>query len=91
MTGYDKVSHFMVRNPIIASLWQPISSIRQTMLANSFSYLPVLKSDDQWRLVSDYQIVKFLRVGGKRNDVMTRSLKDALRNYLKTHPNRNML
>jgi predicted transcriptional regulator len=78
MTGYDKVSHFMVRNPIIASLWQPISSIRQTMLANSFSYLPVLKSDDQWRLVSDYQIVKFLRVGGKRNDAMTRSLKDAL-------------
>ena len=33
---------FMVEGPICASAWQPLSSIRSTMLANSFSYLPVI-------------------------------------------------
>jgi len=36
-----RVKHFMVENPICAALWQPLSFIRQSMLKNSFSYLPV--------------------------------------------------
>ena len=38
-----RVSDYMVRNPLFAELWQPIGFIRQQMLANSFSFLPVLK------------------------------------------------
>lgn len=40
MASATLVRDFMVRNPVEAKLWQPLSFIRQTMLANSFSYLP---------------------------------------------------
>jgi hypothetical protein len=33
------VGDYMVRGPICAEPWQPISFIRQRMLANSFSFL----------------------------------------------------
>jgi predicted transcriptional regulator len=50
----------MVRNPVCACLWQPVSYVRQQMLANSFSYLPVLSSGE-WCLVSDLSVAKYLR------------------------------
>ena len=40
MPSEPKVSDFMVRDAICAAHWQPISFVRQQMLANSFSYLP---------------------------------------------------
>jgi hypothetical protein len=40
------VGDFMVRNPICAELWQPISYIRQQMLASSFSFLPIKVTKD---------------------------------------------
>ena len=43
-----QVSDFMVRNPVCASMWQPLSFIRQTMLVNSFSYLPGC-ARERWR------------------------------------------
>jgi CBS-domain-containing membrane protein len=53
------VSDYMVRNPICADLWQPISFIRQQMLANSFSFLPV-NTAQGWCLISDVQIATYL-------------------------------
>jgi hypothetical protein len=53
------VGDYMVRNPICAELWQPISFIRQQMLANSFSFLPV-KADAEWCVVSDSEIARYL-------------------------------
>jgi len=54
MTDSNRAKHFMVENPICAALWQPLSFIRQSMLKNSFSYLPVLvpQNDKQrWQLI----------------------------------------
>jgi hypothetical protein len=56
----EKVGDYMVRNPVCAELWQPISFIRQQMLTNSFTYLPV-KKDGKWFLVSDFEIAKYLQ------------------------------
>jgi hypothetical protein len=53
------VSDYMVRSPICAELWQPISFIRQQMLANSFSFLPV-STTQGWCLISDVQIATYL-------------------------------
>jgi hypothetical protein len=53
------VGDYMVRNPTCAELWQPISFIRQQMLANSFSFLP-LKVAAEWYLVSDLEIATYL-------------------------------
>jgi len=63
-----QASDFMVRNPVCAFMWQPLSFIRQTMLVNSFSYLPVpvegaAKTD--WRLISDFRLGQYLRKNGK--------------------------
>ena len=55
------VSDYMVRDPVCAHLWQPVSFVRQQMLTNSFSYLPVQNKERQWRLASDMQVAKYLR------------------------------
>jgi hypothetical protein len=71
MSNLNKVCEYMVRNPVCAELWQPLSFIRQTMLANSFSYLPVQINNDgksQWKLVSDTILAKYLnRASSKTN------------------------
>ena len=54
-----KVSDFMVRNPVCAEMWQPISYVRQQMLVNSYSYLPV-KNEDVWYLLSDLDVATYL-------------------------------
>jgi CBS domain-containing protein len=59
------VSDFMARNPVYAEPWQLIGSIRQQMLLNSYSYLPVVDEDGSWSIVSDADIVAFL--GPDRN------------------------
>jgi len=78
MNRATTVGDFMVRNPVCAQMWQPISFIRQQMLANSFSYLPVLKQDDRWYFVSDLRIAQYLRAkASERNERLAQSLSDA--------------
>jgi len=60
------VSDYMVKNPICAFHWQPISFIRQQMLENSFSYLPVFISG-KWRLISDIDIALYLGFGSNNS------------------------
>jgi hypothetical protein len=55
------VSDFMVRNPIQAELWQPVSFARQLLLINSFSYLPILMEESGRKvvhLISDYSLTQ---------------------------------
>jgi len=40
------VSDFMIRNPVCAELWQPVSVVRQVLLINSFSYLSIMLEED---------------------------------------------
>ena len=63
MSEGREVQDFMVRGPICAEMWQPLALIRQQMLLNSFSYLPVKKdnSEHKWYLVADYKIARYLR------------------------------
>ena len=54
------VSDFMVRDPVCAYPWQPLSFIRQKMLLNSFSFLPVCvdyKDEKDWWVVSDLSLI----------------------------------
>lgn len=50
----------MTRNPVCAYPWQPVSFIRQTMLENSFSYIPVYMKE-AWHTIADYDIACYLR------------------------------
>ena len=81
MTGSEKVGDYMVRDPVCAYLWQPISFIRQQMLAHSFSYLPVyVEVDPAWKLVSDLLIAKYLRSisDDDRKTRLAKSLQEAI-------------
>ncbi len=81
-----QVSDFMVRNPVCASMWQPLSFIRQTMLANSFSYLPVAVEKNgvtEWRLISDFRLAQCLRKNGLvAKEGLIRRLKDVVESKL---------
>ena len=72
-----RVKDFMIRNPSRAYLWQPMSSIRQIMLANSFSYLPVAVGE-QWYLISDHAVATFLRPEGETEDERKKGRKKRL-------------
>jgi len=78
------ISDYMVRSPSIAEGWQPVSLIRQRMLTDSFSFLPV-QLDGQWKVVADYKLAKWLRTApnkGKRKERLAASLDDARKNGL---------
>lgn len=67
MEGKDKVADYMVKNVVTASLWQPLSFVRQQMLVNSFSFLPVVDDAGQptGQLVSDCSLARYLRTSRK--------------------------
>jgi CBS domain-containing protein len=80
-------SDFMVAHPVCAGLWEPVSFVRQKMLVNAFSYLPVNEQD--WRLLSDRELARFLRTTSREHDRGKRlamTLEDALRAGLKLDP-----
>lgn len=84
MNGFQFVRDFMVTNPVCAEPWQPLSFIRQNMLLNSFSYLPVKVSEnggERWKVVSDSVLAAYFR--GSQNEQRSRlaeKLSDALMN-----------
>lgn len=57
---FMNVSDLMIRQPVCAELWQPVSFVRQTMLVHSFSSLPVIYNDE-WKLITDGEVVRYLR------------------------------
>lgn len=71
---------FAVRNPICAEGWQFIAFVRQQMLANSYSYLPVSSDAGGWRIVSDAAVARFLgpdRGSDDRKKRLTLTIKEA--------------
>lgn len=75
-----KISDVMVRDPVCAETWQPLSLIRQVMLENSFSYLPC-NTNEGWKIVSDLELAKYLRHNNSqsRKSRMVESLTDAVK------------
>ncbi len=60
MTDASTVSQFMVRNVVEAKPWHPVSYVRQQMLTQAFSYLPIWHSG-AWKLVPEYSVARLLR------------------------------
>lgn len=68
VNGSDKIGAYMVKTPIRAELWHPISHVRQQMLLNSFSFLPIRVPNgngEEWRLISDLALAALLRPGDR--------------------------
>jgi len=85
MPATSTISEFMVRGPVIAAPWQPVSFVRHALLGNSFSYLPVMLQRDnsrRWQLISDVAVAAFLRGTDKateRNQRLQTRVEDAVR------------
>src|SRR3546814_7072823 len=57
---------------------QPVSYIRQQVLKNAFSYLPVHRNSN-WHLVSDASLVQYLRAKKSgRDSLMRETLEEAV-------------
>lgn len=65
------VRDFMAGNPLCAAPWESLASVRRTMLANAFSFLP-LSLDDKWFFLSDYDLARFLSCGDRKNTLACR-------------------
>ena len=82
----EQIKDYMVRNPVYAYAWQPVSFVRQMMLENSFSYIPVCMKkkcaeEKVWHIIADYHIAAYLRLAdgdGCRKKLLAKSIKDAI-------------
>lgn len=70
------VRDLMVQQPVCALTWQPISFIRQIMLVNSFSFLPVLvgsvTENRVWQLVSSQSVARYIRASENGAEIKKR-------------------
>ncbi len=75
MTKIQLVEDIMVRNPVVAETWQMVANARRELLANSFSFLPILY-DGKWQLIADFEMMRFLRkpLDLLKNDRLSMSL-----------------
>lgn len=70
------VEDFMVKAPVVVEPWQPVAHARQLMLTHSFSFLPVLVNEE-WMLVSEVAMARYLRSGGVWNALLAASIECA--------------
>ncbi len=84
ITG-GRIKDYMVRNPVCAYAWQPVSFVRQMMLENSFSYIPVYMKKKEteekaWHIIADYHIAEYLRSakGDFRGKLLAKSIEKAI-------------
>lgn len=86
MSRAQIATEFMVRDPLCAELWQPLSAIRRTMLLNAFSFLPYqASSPGPWKLISDFNVAVFTRSRSidERKKRLLMTLEDAVKDGLK--------
>lgn len=80
------ITDYMVRNPVYAYAWQPVSFVRQMMLANSFSYIPVYVKKKEapekkaWHIIADYHIAEYLQSADSdgRGKLLAQSIEKAI-------------
>jgi len=64
MSQMNEIQDLMVRNPVVAEPWQLGAHVRNVMLANSFSNLPIrLKFDgtERWMILTAVAVMKVIR------------------------------
>jgi CBS domain-containing protein len=83
VSNSDVIDDFIVREPVIAELWQPLSLVRQVMLRNSFTWLPIKNEDGLWQLIGDAGVARMLRGvpnSGARKDRLAMTVGEAIAN-----------
>ena len=63
--GLTTAGDLMVSSPVCAERWHTLAMVRKTMLLHSYSYLPIQFGADDWRLVTDFEVARYLRSGSR--------------------------
>ena len=83
----EQIKDYMIRRPVCAEAWQPVSFVRQMMLENSFSYIPVYMKrkkcagEKSWHIIADYHIATYLQSAagsGCHKKLLAKPIKDAI-------------
>jgi hypothetical protein len=84
ITNTSKVHDVMVRAIFSANDFDLLGGVRQKMLAESFSFVPV-RIDGEWKLIEDIEVAKYLRQKGKSEVgvALAKSITDADHDGLK--------
>lgn len=72
-----QVKHYMVKSPVSVEPWQPVAHARQLMLTHSFSFLPVKL--DNWTLVSETSMARYLQFGVKDGRTVSKLLSATIK------------
>ena len=81
----ERIKDYMIPNPVRAYAWQPVSFVRQMMLENSFTYIPVCIEEEDtknktWHMITDYDIAKYLRAANNKDclrELLARPIEEA--------------
>ena len=81
----ERIKDYMTPNPVRAYAWQPVSFVRQMMLENSFTYIPVCMKEKgtekkTWHTITDYDIAKYLRSADNKDylrELLARPIEEA--------------
>ena len=81
----ERIKDYMTPNPVRAYAWQPVSFVRQMMLENSFTYIPVCIEEEDtknktWHMITDYDIAKYLRAANNKDclrELLARPIEEA--------------
>lgn len=77
------VGDFMVSTPVTVQPWQTVAQARQTLLLNSFTFLPMWH-EEKWCLISDAAVAAYLRPTWPARERLEQTLNDAVTQGLST-------
>lgn len=77
------VGDFMVSTPVTVQPWQTVAQARQTLLLNSFTFLPIWH-EEKWYLISDAAVAAYLRPTWPATGKLNQTLNDAFTHGLST-------
>ena len=72
-----KVKHYMTCDPKTAEPWEQVKFVRQKMLANSYSHIPV-RIEESWKILSDHGIAIYLWGKGEDSNQETEGVNSKL-------------
>jgi len=81
MSKAKLVEDILIRNPVLAEPWHLVAHVRQVMLANSFSNLPILW-DGKWQVLTDIAVMQFLKGDKEIKERQSSTIQAAIENEL---------
>lgn len=71
----NTIKSYMVTEVTKAEVWHPLRLIRQNMLNNSYSWIPIFNKGE-WYLISDYSVARILKSNSSNRECIDSKVED---------------